>query len=121
MMTLSKWVAPVGPLKLDNAEFTELKALEVFGPGGRADLAHDLEDAGLLGARKEFFKSLAGNRQLVGCEPAFPHAVGVEDVEPAVAVADVEADGEGIQEPAEDDKNVRLRGCLQHGGERMQC
>jgi hypothetical protein len=42
-------------------------------------------------------------------------------MEPAVAVADVEADGEGIQEPAEDDKNVRLRGCLEHGGERMQC
>src|SRR5207245_10053915 len=104
----------------DNAEFAELKALQVFGPASPADLAHELEDAGGLGARKKFSERLAGDRQLFGGEPAFPHPVGIDDVEPATALGDMEADGERIQEPAKDDEGIRVRCRPKHGSESMQ-
>src|SRR5207245_2994453 len=105
----------------DNAEFAELKALQVFGPASPADLAHELEDAGRLGARKKFSERLAGDRQLFGGEPAFPHPGGIDDVEPATALGDMEADGARIQKPAKDDKGIQVRCRPKHGSERMQC
>src|SRR5207302_8597382 len=106
---------------LDNTELTKLKTLEVFGLGGLAYLAHDPEDAGLLGAGKELSQRFARYRQLFASEPALPHAVGVEDVKRVATVADVEADRKGIEEPTEDDKGVRLRRCLKNRSERLQC
>src|SRR5205823_6292308 len=112
-------VAAVTPL--DKAELTKLKALEVFGLSSHADFTHDLEDADPLGGGKDLSQDFAGNRQLFPSEPALPHAVGVQDAERAVTVADVETDGKGIEEPAEDDEGIRLRRCLKNGGECIQC
>src|SRR5438132_3886317 len=106
---------------LDNAELTKFKALEVFGLGGSADRTHDLEDARLLGAGKEFSQGFAHNRKLFASEPALPHPVGIKDVERALTVGDVETDGEGIKEPTEDHEGIRLRRCLKNRGEFMKC
>src|ERR1700719_3924859 len=104
-----------------STQLAELIALEVFRLAGGADLAHQLQDAGFLGAREEVGQGFAGDRQLFRVEPLFPHAVGVQDVERATAtVADMETDREGIEQPAKDDKRIRLRRSPKHGSERLQ-
>src|ERR1700680_211567 len=106
---------------LDRAQLAELKALEVFRLARRADLTHEVEDPRLLGARKEICEAFARNRQLFRFKPSLPHTVGVKDVEqPFATIANVEADGKGVEQPAEDDKGIRLRRCRKHRGERME-
>src|SRR5438105_15881476 len=82
----AEWVdLPIPPARLpalaasDKAELTKFKALEVFGLGRRTDLTHDLEDAGLLGAGKDFFHGFAGYGQLLRCQPTLPHALCVQN------------------------------------------
>src|SRR5438270_9118597 len=123
----AEWVdLPIPPARLaalaasDEAELTKFKALEVFGLGRRTDLTHDLEDAGLLGAGKDFVHGFAGYGQLFRCQPTLPHAIGVQNVIRPITVTDVETNGEGIEEPAEDEEGIRLRRCLKYVGERMQ-